>query len=292
MKTRKILIGLITTSFILFSFPGIKGQNNDNKIKNDLSELKLKGKVKTLKEASFSESDMLVSTYVTIPKGDTLDNTNLFFDEIGNKIEENSSSFTGSMMSSKFTFKYDDKGNTFEKSCYNFDGSLSSKHTYKYDDKGNQIEDNIYDSNGSLSEKHTYKYDDKRNQIEQSGYGSDGLLFEKHTYKYNDKGYQIEESVYNSDGSLSSKRYYKYDDKGNQIEDSGYGSDNIFLEKFTFQYDNKGNQIEVNSYGSDGIIAEKHTYNYDYDAAGNWIKKTTIEVGTPSDIKKRVIEYY
>ena len=98
--------------------------------------------------------------------------------------------------------------------------TLSSKETYKYDDKSNLIEDNSYYSDSSLNCKWTYKYDDKDNRIEANGYSANGSFNGKYINKYDDKGNQIEENYYKADGSLDSKETYKYefDGKGNWIK--------------------------------------------------------------------------
>jgi hypothetical protein len=92
-------------------------------------------------------------------------------------------------------------------------GSLRSKYTSKYDEKGNNIEGNYYDLDFNLNSKYTSKYDEKGNEIEWNGYNSDGSLEYKDTYKYDEKGNNIEWNGYNSDGSLEYKYTYKYDEK-------------------------------------------------------------------------------
>ena len=125
--------------------------------KNDLAELKLKGKVKSIREIPYEA----VERFGEVVKGDALDrfgeNLQITFNENGNEIEINS---------------------------FNPDGSLFSKYTYKYDDKGNQIEENSFNSDENLVDKYTYKYDDKGNEIERNSFSSDGSLFLKYTYKY------------------------------------------------------------------------------------------------------------
>jgi hypothetical protein len=63
-------------------------------------------------------------------------------------------------------------------------GILKSKYTYKYDEKGNNIEGNWYDSDGSLEYKYTFEHDDKGNEIEMKDYNSDGSLDYKQTFDY------------------------------------------------------------------------------------------------------------
>ena len=80
MKKINILFTLVTTCFILFSFTGDKG----NKIKNDLSELNLKGKVKTLTEIEYKISPNTGK----IKEGDMLYKYIYSFNENGNLIRD------------------------------------------------------------------------------------------------------------------------------------------------------------------------------------------------------------
>jgi hypothetical protein len=105
-------------------------------IKNDLLDLGLKGKVKTLTETEFK----VVNKFGEIQKGEIIDKDIYTFNEIGNKIE---------------------------KTHYGSDGSLIENDIYKYDDKGNKTEENQYNSAGSLTSKSTYKYSDKDNMTEE-----------------------------------------------------------------------------------------------------------------------------
>ena len=191
--------------------------------KNDLAELKLNGKVKSIREIPYEA----VEKFGEVAKGDALDiigeNLQITFNEKGNKLEENSFNSDGSL-NSKYTYKYDDKGNKIESNLFNSDGRFSGMLTYKYDDKGNQIEANSFNSDGSLFSKYTYKYDDKGNQIEKNYFNSDGRLFYKYTYKYDDKGNKIESNLLNSDVNLDDKYTYKYtyDQQGNWIQRIAY----------------------------------------------------------------------
>ena len=139
--------------------------------KNDLAELKLNGKIKSIREIPYEA----VEKFGEVVKGDALDrfgkNLQITFNEKGNKLEENSFNPYGSLFS-KYTYKYDDKGNQIEKNSFNSDGSLDSKYTYKYDDKGNIIEENSFISDVNLDDKYTYKYtyDQQGNWIQQIAY--------------------------------------------------------------------------------------------------------------------------
>ena len=278
LKLKKVYASSIKS---LYSFTGKKVK------KNDLTELKLKGKVKTFTQTDYDA----VEKFGEIQKGEIDGKSIILFNDNGNKIEENQYKFDGSLKS-KNTYKYEDsgneliehcnynsvgsleekyiydKGNIIEHSEYNSDGSLKSKNTRKYDDNGNEIEWKTYQSDGSLIHKYTYKYkyNYKGNKIEEDEYSkADTLYYSKTTYKYDDKGNMIKEDAYHSEyGRLSLYwvRIYKYDDKGNKIEDVSY-TDGSLYSKYTYKYDDKGNKIEHCNYNTNGSLEDKHTYKYD-----------------------------
>ena len=83
--------------------------------KNDLTEEKLNGKVKSIREIPYEA----VEKFGEVVKGDALD-------RFGKKLQ----------------ITFNDKGNKLEENSFNSDGSLSSKLTYKYtyDQQGNWIQ--------------------------------------------------------------------------------------------------------------------------------------------------------
>ena len=138
--------------------------------KNSLTELNLKGKVKSINTTSFTTTEK----FGEVTKDDW---------------EEN------------YKRKFDDKGNLIEEASYDEDGELSWKNKSKYDDKGNQIEWAYYDKDGELSGKYKYKYDDKGNPIESASYDEDGELDYKTTYEleYDSKDNWIKKITYEDD---------------------------------------------------------------------------------------------
>ena len=112
--------------------------------KNDLAELKLKGKVKSIREIPYKA----VEKFGEVVKGDALG-----FEQI-------------------LQITFNEKGNKIEENFFISDGRLYRKWTYKYDDKGNQIESNSFNSDVNLDDKYTYKYtyDQQGNWIQQIAY--------------------------------------------------------------------------------------------------------------------------
>jgi hypothetical protein len=61
-------------------------------------------------------------------------------------------------------------------------------------------------------------------------------------------------------------------------EDFSYGADGSLLGKHVYIYDDHGNYAGISSYRSD-VLAGETIYKYEYDVNGNWIKRTTLDIG-------------
>lgn len=279
MKTLKIFFVFIFTN--LFIFSGI-GQ----KVKNDLTDLKLKGKVKSLTETEFKK--ILVDKSGEIQKAPIIINKYIyFFNDTGNIFEEDYYGLNDDFKY-KDIYKYDDKGNLIERNRNNL---TSYKNSYVYDEKDNIIEDSGYNSNSNSYEKTTFEYDNKGNIIVKTRFDINDSLISRDTCKYDTKGNKIESRFYTKSTAL--KLSYKYDNNGNRIEEYWcWLANSSFMKKIISKYNDKGNVIEAYSYKADGSIDNKFTYNYDYDEAGNWIKKTPFENGTAKNSIERKIVYY
>ena len=249
------------------------------KSKDDLTEYKLKGKVKFFKEFSYEA----INSFGNLKKGkrvrENLYENDLYvvFNEKGGQMENRKYKSDGSL-ESMWVYKYTDKINQREGNEYDSKGGLKFKLITKYDDKKNQIEESYYEPSGRLSVKRTYKYDLNGNRIVENGFETDGSLYYKNTYKYDVEGNQIEENWYESDGSLNTKLNYKYDDKGNQIERVGYDSNGSLYYKYTARRKNmqrnkrtgfinlgeKNSQVkpEKRYYGIEGIIINIDNYAF------------------------------
>jgi len=233
-------------------------------MKNTLTTLRLKGKVKSLTETDFAAETINGETQ----KSDILGKKIFVFNDKGNKVE--STEYQNGGLVFKTSYKYADKENKMEWNRCHADGGLHQKGIFNYDEIGNIIEDIFYNSNGVVG-KFTHVYDDNGNKIEENYYPFGDVLSFKNTYKYDYKG-NIIERIHNdleSEGSIDDwKETYKYDDKREMIE---WNHDDL-----------------------DGGW-DKHIYKYIYDETGNWIKQTAFdefENGIPQIITEREIEYY
>jgi YD repeat-containing protein len=303
----------IATCLFLFTFTGVFGQGADTKIKkNSLSELMLKGNVKTVTENIFEEKD---ENRQFIKNKQT--KRIILFNEKGNITEETSFNSKGKIdskrvytydanenlilqdffiydqaekklvMLGKYGYKYDDRGNKTEEGNYTTDGtdlySITSKRIF--DEKGNRIAIinyfHSYSGAKNDSSKTTYIYDELGNCIEEF---TNSNSFHSKTFKYDEKGNNIETTTFNKDGSLKSTETSRYNIDNNVVEFySGLGK------RYTYFYDEKGNKTEETVYNPDGSLAYAFCYKwvYDYDTIGSCNKITQYEYSTL--LKKMII---
>ncbi|GJQ07770.1 hypothetical protein CAPN010_19280 [Capnocytophaga cynodegmi] len=244
-------------------------------------------------------------------------NVERYYNEHEKLIEEIHYEENGTI-SSKETWKYNDKGNKIENIWYNKNGKIVKK-TSKYDDKGNLIEETYYDRFG----KEFLKYNDKGNLIEEIKYNRNGKIDFKETREYNNQGNLIEEIRYRRDGKIDFKETWKYDSQGNKmeryegrqdrkkwqeafskftyennrttIERVRYTNGNISSEE-TWRYDEKGKLIEVSERKKQNTGKWKEELTkYEHDDQDNWIQEMIFKQQRNKQIiSKRIqeIEYY
>ena len=281
--------------------------------KNDLLEMNLKGKVKSVFEIS-KESDN------TISESDSSDFENgsiIKFNSKGYKIECNNFFEDDVLNDGKSLFKYDANDNLIELSWYKSDSSLYMRFTYRFDSKGNLIEECDYNTESKLDCRYTYKYNNKNYKVQEDWIDKDGDLYERTIFKHDNLGNQIEWDKSYPDGDLYEKSTSKYDRNRNEIENIYFKSDGRHL-KNTYIYDSVGNIIEWNTYGYDGKherrnikkydrngnITEMYSYDsadkvllryiskYKFDKMGNWVQRIEFCDGIHTIITKRKIEYF
>jgi hypothetical protein len=100
-----------------------------------------------------------------------------------------------------------------------YDPRYSSKYKYRYDDKGKMAEKLLYGNDGKLRLRYVYNYNG--NQKEELVYTAEGKLNQKYVSVIDDKGNETEETTFEAkDDSIRSKYSYSYefDTKGNWIK--------------------------------------------------------------------------
>jgi len=130
---------LVIVLFAFFISCSTEQTNNAQKIKNDRSELNLKGNVKSLREIYYTVIDKLGEIQKENKQGESY----TLFNNKGNMIEQNSYNRNNR----KFIFKYDDKGNKIEWKMYKKD-RLQVNETIKFkkfDSVDNWIESIVFE---------------------------------------------------------------------------------------------------------------------------------------------------
>jgi hypothetical protein len=312
MKTR--LLSILIIASMLAACSGNKSK------KNDLMDMGLKGKVKSLNETSY---------YAMASKGNVTNakqgekefpwtNSRYSFNTEGNFISHNAYNPDGSLVFQQL-YKYDGKGLKTETTYYYRLGSdsLRERSVYAYDSAGNLTDLKTYDLIGYLDRRFAYKYDNSGNLAQVLNYdyddnidstlyntfdnsgnliitiarNADSSLRYKTTSTYDDKGNVLEFKYFDMDGKLRDKLVYKYDDKGNKTEYVKYVADTL-SEKQLYKYDKNGLPISNEVFKSDGSLETQLTYEYVLDKNKNWIKRTEFNFNVPKYIVERRIEYY
>jgi hypothetical protein len=186
--------------------------------KNDLSRLKLKGKVRSVTESEYNAGhDVLKWKSVTR------------FNDSGNVVGFVTYSSAGEVLS-RTTFQYNDTGKVIEENRYKADGTLNVRTTYQYDLKGNKIEEYNYDAAGTMFMKVLSKFDGKGNRIVKDSYNEFGSLFLKCNSKFDNEGHEVEAKEYDSHHGLKFTTTYDYqdtDNSGNWLKRTTYKNDEV-----------------------------------------------------------------
>jgi hypothetical protein len=284
--------------------------------KNDLTELNLSGKVKSLTEISYEVSNgfwegwdhfniaydkiKFHKTYDPIADtgrytiADTNTHVKYLFDSTGNKrivryYKHNKVSKTDSIF-------YLENGFIIKTKSFDSTGKLTSVSKSQYDKDGNNIANQVLaddnDKNIIFSNKSTYNK--KGNRVSYFNYVGQGNLNGKTFYKYDSVNNVIGECSYYYDGTFISVSKYTYDNKGNKItyKDYDYLNGKKLIQNRYMEYDDKGNMTKETKYYINGELPSETTYKYEYDNKGNWIKKKEISHNILIKITERIIEYF
>ncbi len=293
--------------------------SNAPKKNNDLKEMNLFGKVKSIREISYEA----IVEASKIKKGKRLSFLNhdkfILFNKSGNKIQQ-IDYYLDLNFSEKRIHKYDKKGNISEIIEHNTDGSIAYRKFFKYIINENVIIRKEY-INKNLENWFLNEYNDQGNRIMEIWYDADSTLVLKETYKYDNRGFEIQRSVSNSIDSLQEIKKFNYNQKENKIEEKHFnlsyfksrnkthvkndtsipitqikprwsGKDKYLFSKSTFIYDDNGNEIAKTYLGQFDDLDYTNKKTYVYDNKKNWKEMIFIENGIPKSVVERKIEYY
>ena len=312
--------------FLIVCFlPFVVACTQENKIKNDLTELELKDKVKSLRiinyepidkfgeitagerlegnrSYNFNEQGFILSFETFGKDGEIKTSQKIIYNEQNKKSEIRALNIvdlgdTKINFENKSVYKYNSKGNNVEILTFAGDKE-TAKEEYQYNLKNEKIEGRTIffqdDGKEIFGGKEIYKYDDKGNLIEQIGYSSNGDETTRSLFVYDQKNNKVEEASYKQN-TLEEKRFFKYNNENRKIKELVNLPNSKYELVFYFQYDNNGNELSsegVLNMNLENRILRKDSYKYIYDDKGNWIEKIIYENGIAKFIIKRIFEYY
>lgn len=214
---------------------------------------------------------------------------------------------TYKFIQTKRVAEYDDNGNSFLETVYNFKDSIESKTYYKRDSLGKILAEIKFNSLGGFIREDLYKYDTFGNKIEWSTRDSSLHLYGKQIWEYDQQGklfldygfhslhsdpnptiYQFDtihhKKVVKLRKSSSTTSYYMYDENGDQIETRVYDNlKNILKDKLLSHYDNRGNVLKSLWYKYDTTLYV--TCEFKYDDYNNLIELINHESNPEGDTK-------
>ncbi len=249
----------------------------------------IKGRIKFITQFGYEAAEGHGNTLI-----DKLTTKTTFrYDEKGNLLETNYYDIKTDVVFSKDKRSYDVNSNLLEITFYNKAGEIEGKYHYKYDERNNEIEKITY-WKGTYDGKVITTYDYKSMLVNVNTYKADGSYVVKFSYKIDDKKNHLED--YNSNGELESKSIFEYDKMGHVSKELSESWDEDTTKAIiSYQYDewdNVVNRMVTDLKGNKTIISNTKT-EYDYDKLGNWIR--SVKTYSYNDIRetaKREMEYY
>ncbi len=315
MKTSYITFFVFLISNISFSQKEVVNKNNlkdlgiygkaksikviSYKAKKHKNEL-IPDKIKWIEHLTFNENGDLLTSKNINSKMQIVSSVQIAYNQIGQILEKKTYDLD-SMLTQRQMFSYDSLGACTEEKTFNHADSLvhfvSRKINYNQEGRiiekadANEIVLYSYNTQGELTEiKHL---DGNRNVLSTCTYDEFGHCATHNSdYTYDKKGNRIAWDVKNPTGTLHYKYVYVFDEMGNQTEESYFGPNGNLIDKTTYEYDNFQNKIRQIEYKPNGKVKYTFLYKFSYDNEGNWIKKQYDGDFKVKSIIVREIEYY
>ncbi|RIA09726.1 hypothetical protein OE09_1572 [Flavobacteriaceae bacterium MAR_2010_72] len=253
--------------------------NESSQIKNDLTELDLKGNVKSLVEFSY-------------PKLSTnweYKDIEYHFDNSGyliKKIDFDYDTYT--------EFNFDDKNRISQGKQYSLNDSLMFNGIYKYENQKLKKRE-VLNLENEIVYSAEYTYSNPSNGttlIEEKEYDQKNNLQRHSTILQNSKKQDIAWNEFNLEGKLMSRHDYKYNDKGNRIEYVKKDSTNELKWRVETKYNTDNLEIERILYNPKLDKKTIRISTYEFDNMENWIVKYQIQNNDTLKTFKRKIKYY
>jgi hypothetical protein len=276
-------------SFLIFiSFCNF--ETNENKAKNDLALMNLKGDVKKIIRNSYKENypiadgnPYILSNDLSLFQEGERSDYEIDFTSSGNKKKHLTYSYSykpGKRSVLNNIVYYYDKNNKLLKEEWLYWDKPSGKdyvsktRLYEYNKDG-QISLMKESRGKNIRNEYKYTYDEKGNLLKEEYIPSKKL---KHiiVYEYDESNNKISEEKINKTKARSAnprdyKIIYKYDKLDRKIEQIEERMIRNFKESFTYSYNNSGNISSIVKIGPHEKIILNFEYQYDHE--NNWVKK-------------------
>ncbi|MDR1847833.1 MAG: hypothetical protein LBR17_06935 [Bacteroidales bacterium] len=246
--------------------------------KTSLAEAALKGKVKSVREKTFSATQ----TDNEIQLGSLTNGTKNTFTtyNIDGYQTEMIAFDTNNFQVRRYTTEYDKNNLLLREETFDAKDSLLLFSVYEYQ-KGHISKGKCFRANGELFEYFDYFYDTNGNLVEQKGY-FDTVLFTRWVYVYDTFNRLITKNIFDSKDNLTWYLRSDYKPFGEREDHTG-----------------KPNEEQINMFNSAGLCVIsinfygiKDTFEYEFDAAGNWTICRSYRDDVLIFVAKRQITYY
>lgn len=277
-----------------------KQLGSDGKV---LEETKFMGREKVLEKTQNITGNMAVKTLYTWDqsgKDNTMITKNNFDNSLLYKFEtkyknhlpvEKITYDSQNIVTERFTYSYDDKGNVTDELLYGRDGMLLYKNVFGYDKAGkNKVSEKRYDRDSKLINETLYNYSGGKLSKEETFNGKGETEYSK-KFLFDAKGNVTKESVFENFDNATTTDDHTYDTAGNRVKTVTTKNNKVVLTG-EYKYDDKKGLTESKITDEQGRTIENKSFKHEYDEAGNVVKTITYKDGKPVYINERKITYH
>jgi hypothetical protein len=266
------------TLYIL-SFIFFVSCNDFPEIQNDLSELDLKGEVKSMIEYSTPKSHRYWEHK----------DFEYHFDSLGFVQKK-----TKYVFNSYKIFEFNDNHKVIETNLFDSKDSLIFKNKFIYQDKKLSNQE-VFNSENEIVNTVAYEYSklpDGNIIVDEKGYNSKGDLIHHTTNTQNQNGQDLKWSEFDPKGQLKFTDYLTYNESGKIVEYVKKDSMGNLKWKWNKTYNSKNLETERKLYNPKLDKETIRISTYEYDKQGNWVVKNLIQNKDTLKTFFRKIQYY
>lgn len=261
-------------------------------VENDLKDLGLRGKVKSVSEKRFhalqKENGEVVKT--NFFRGESEWDYCESFDKKGNYLNIVFLDRDGDTVASN-QYEYDEKGKLSFKRYYDEGKKLKMSSQYEYDMLGREKVLYELDEEGYLVCASNTEYNDE-NLIETcTSINNKGAFVRQTVVQKNKSGYCTDYKYFNEERVLSNWRKETHDEEGKLLEMKVLNPDESLMFKVKYEYNLQGDLVNTTPFAEEEEYMSE-SFVYDYDKKSNWVRKIQYLGDSLVSVTEREIEYY